>query len=135
MNSIIIHGRLVRNPILQSTASGVSVCRITVAVDRTYKNADGEKQADFFEVICWRGLSDLVSKYFTKGKEIVVQGEMQCRKWQDKDSNNRYTWELMANNIDFCGGGIKAEKRDDNPQFATTEAGYYDFDDESDIPF
>ena len=134
MNNIVIHGRLVRNPISQATASGVSVSRITVAVDRTYKNADGEKQADFFEVICWRGLADIVNKHFAKGKEIVVQGEMQCRKWQDKDGNNRYTWELMANNIDFCGGG-KVEKKNDNPQLATTEAGYYDFDDESGIPF
>ena len=101
-NHITIHGRLTADPELKQTQSGVSVCNFTVAVDRSYKNGE-EKQTDFFTVVCWRGLADMVSKYFAKGKEILVSGEMQSRKWQDNDGNNRISWEIMASGVDFCG--------------------------------
>ena len=103
LNKISIHGRLVRDPELKTTPSGVSVCNFTVAVDRSYTKQGEEKQTDFFECVAWRGLADTISKYFTKGKEIVVTGEMQSRKWQDKDGNNRISWEIMADSVDFCG--------------------------------
>lgn len=102
LNHITIHGRLTADPELKQTQSGVSVCNLTVAVDRSYKNGE-EKQTDFFTVICWRGLADMVSKHFAKGKEILVSGEMQSRKWQDNEGNNRVSWEIMANGVDFCG--------------------------------
>lgn len=101
-NHIVVHGRLTADPELKQTQSGVSVCNFTVAVDRSYKNGE-EKQTDFFTVVCWRGLADMVSKYFAKGKEILVSGEMQSRKWQDNEGNNRISWEIMANGVDFCG--------------------------------
>lgn len=103
MNFIAIHGRLVRDPESRHTQSGVSVCNFTVAVDSSYSRQGEEKQTTFFDVVCWRGLADMVSKYFHKGKEIVVTGEMQSRKWQDKDGNNRVSWEIMASSVDFCG--------------------------------
>ena len=109
MNFIAIHGRLTRDPGMRQTQSGVSVCNITVAVDRSYAKQGEEKQTDFFEVVCWRGLADLVGKYFSKGKEIVVTGEMQSRKWQDKDGNNRVSWEIQAGSIDFCGSKGNSE--------------------------
>ena len=102
LNHITIHGRLTANPELKQTQSGVSVCNFTVAVDRSYKNGE-EKQTDFFTVVCWRGLADMVSKYFAKGKEILVSGEMQSRKCQDNEGNNRISWEIMAIGVDFCG--------------------------------
>ena len=103
LNKIFIHGRLVRAPESRTTQSGVSVCNFTVAVDRSFTRQGEEKQTDFFECVAWRGLADTISKYFTKGKEIVVSGEMQSRKWQDKDGNNRISWEIMADSVDFCG--------------------------------
>ena len=115
-NNIIIHGRLTADPELKQTQSGVSVCNFTVAVDRSYKNGE-EKQADFFTVVCWRGLADMVAKYFTKGKEIIVSGEMQSRKWQDNEGNNRIAWEIMANSVDFCGS-----KSDNSGNSATTNS-------------
>ena len=102
LNHITIHGRLTADPELKQTQSGVSVCNFTVAVDRSYKSGE-EKQTDFFTVVCWRGLADMVSKYFVKSKEILVSGEMQSRKWQDNEGNNRISWEVMANAVDFCG--------------------------------
>jgi len=103
MNFIAIHGRLTRDPEMRTTQSGVSVCNFTVAVDSSYSRQGEEKQTTFFDVVAWRGLADMVSKYFHKGKEIVVTGEMQSRKWQDKDGNNRVSWEIQANSVDFCG--------------------------------
>jgi single-strand DNA-binding protein len=102
LNQIVIHGRLTADPELKQTPSGVSVCTITVAVDRSFKNGE-EKQTDFFTVVCWRGLADMVGKFFQKGKEILVSGNMQSRKWQDKEGNNRVSWEILAQNVDFCG--------------------------------
>ena len=103
MNIIAIKGRLVRDPEMRRTQSGVAVTTITVAVDRAY-DADGEKQTDFFDCVFWRQGAEFVSKYFSKGKEIIVQGEMQSRKWQDKDGNNRISWEIQNAHAEFCGG-------------------------------
>lgn len=103
MNIIAIKGRLVRDPEIRQTQSGVSVTTITVAVDRSY-SAGGEKQTDFFDCVFWRQEAEFVSKYFKKGKEIIVHGEMQSRKWQDKDGNNRISWEIQNAHAEFCGG-------------------------------
>ena len=103
MNFIAIHGRLVRDPEIRQTQSGVSVTTITVAVDRSY-SAGGEKQTDFFDCVFWRQSAEFVSKYFSKGKEIIVHGEMQSRKWQDKDGKNRISWEIQNAHAEFCGG-------------------------------
>ena len=103
MNIIAIKGRLVRDPEIRQTQSGVSVTNITVAVDRSY-SAGGEKQTDFFDCVFWRQGADFVGKYFKKGKEIIVTGEMQSRKWQDKDGNNRISWEIQNARAEFCGG-------------------------------
>jgi single-strand DNA-binding protein len=102
LNTITIHGRLTQDVELKQTQSGVSVCNFTVAVDRSYSKGE-DKITDFFTVVCWRGLADMVSKYFGKGKEILVSGEMQSRKWQDNDGNSRVSWEIQADTVDFCG--------------------------------
>lgn len=103
LNHIVIHGRLTADPELKSTQSGVSVCRITVAVDRSFAKQGEEKQTDFFNVVFWRGLAEMVSKYFAKGKEILVSGEMQSRKWAADDGTNRTSWEIAGSTVDFCG--------------------------------
>lgn len=101
MNKIIIKGRLTRDPELRQTGSGVSVCNITVAVDRAYSKED--KQTDFFDCVFWRQGAEFVSKYFTKGREILVEGEMQSRKYQDKEGNQRTAWEVCNAHAEFCG--------------------------------
>jgi single-strand DNA-binding protein len=103
MNIIAIKGRLVRNPEVRKTPNDISVCTITVAVDRAFSSS-GEKQTDFFDCVFWRQGAEFVSKYFSKGKEIIVHGEMQSRKWQDKDGNNRISWEIQNAHAEFCGG-------------------------------
>ena len=103
MNIIAIKGRLVRDPSTKTTPNGVTVCNITVAVDRAFSSG-GEKQTDFFDCVFWRLGAECVTQNSSKGKEIIVTGEMQSRKWQDKDGNNRISWEIQNAHAEFCGG-------------------------------
>ena len=107
LNIITIHGRLTNEPTLRTTQSGVSVCNFTVAVERSYVNGE-DRQANFFDVVAWRGLGDVICKCFSKGKEIVIHGQMQSRKWSDKDGNMRTSWEIKADGFDFCGSAPKS---------------------------
>ena len=129
MNIIAIKGRLVRDPELRKTPNDISVCTATVAVDRAYSNG-GEKQTDFFDCVFWRKGAEFVSKYFSKGKEIIVTGEMQSRKWTDKDGNNRISWEVQNCHAEFCGG------KSDNAAPAETVSDFAVLNDSDDsLPF
>lgn len=132
LNHITIHGRLTQDIELKQTKSGVSVCNFTVAVERSYSKEE-DKITDFFTVVCWRGLADMVAKYFTKGKEILVSGEMQSRKWQDNDGNNRVSWEIQANTVDFCGSKGNTNPITTNATQSNLDAAVDDT--EGDIPF
>ena len=102
LNHIVIMGRLTRDPELRRTQSGIPVCTITVAVDRDYQSRDSqEKQTDFIDVVAWRQTAEFISKYFTKGRMIVVEGSLQSRKWTDKNGQNRVSWEIQTNNVYF----------------------------------
>ena len=101
LNHIVLMGRMARDPELKQTQSGVSVCNFTIAVDRDYKNGD-EKVTDWVDVVCWRGTADFVSKFMGKGRNVVVSGSLQSRKWQDKEGNNRTSWEVQAQNVYFA---------------------------------
>ena len=101
LNHIVLMGRMVKDPELKQTQSGVSVCNFTIAVDRDYKNGD-EKVADFVDCVVWRNSTDFVSKYMKKGRMVVVSGSLQSRKWQDKEGNNRTSWEVQAQNVYFA---------------------------------
>ena len=102
LNTITIMGRLVRDPELRRTQSGTAVCSFTVAVDRDFQSKDGgERQTDFIDVVAWRQTGEFVSKYFAKGRMIVVSGSLQSRKWQDRNGQNRISWEVIADNVYF----------------------------------
>ena len=102
LNHIVIMGRLTRDPELRRTGSGIAVASFTVAVDRDYSGKDsGEKETDFIDCVAWRQTGEFVSKYFTKGRMIVVDGRLQIRGWTDKDGNKRRTAEVVADNCYF----------------------------------
>lgn len=113
MNNICITGRLTSAPEIKKTTSGVSVCSVSVAVDRDYK-VNGEKATDFIPCVFWRGTAEFVGKYFSKGDMIAVVGSLEIRKYKDKDGNNRTVWEVKADKVNFCGG--KKEVSQDNTQ-------------------
>ena len=111
LNEIVIHGRLTADPTIKQTASGVNVCYMTVAVDRTYAKQGEEKITDFFTVNAWRKLAENASRHLSKGSEVIVFGAMHSRKWTDKNNENRISWEISASDIDFCGS--KTENKPD----------------------
>ena len=102
LNHITLMGRLTRDPELRRTGSGIAVASFSVAVDRDFgKNDNGEKETDFIDCVAWRQTGEFVSKYFTKGRMIVVSGRLQVRSWTDKDGNKRRTAEVVADNVYF----------------------------------
>ena len=100
-------GRLVADPELKTTASGVSVTSFRIAVDRSYVKSGEERKADFIDIVCWRQQAEFVCRYFGKGSLIAVEGQLQTRTYQAKDGTNRYVVEVVADNISFTG-----ERRD-----------------------
>ena len=101
LNHITIMGRLTRDPELRRTGSGVAVASFTVACDRDMAPQGQEKETDFIDCVAWRQTGEFVSKYFTKGRMIVVSGRLQIRSWTDKDGNKRRTAEVVADNCYF----------------------------------
>lgn len=99
-NLVVLTGRLTVQPELKTTPNGISVCTFGIAVDRAYKKGE-EKQTDFLNVTCWRSTAEFVSKWFTKGNLIGIEGSIQTRKYTDKDGNNRTAFEIVANNVHF----------------------------------
>lgn len=129
LNHITVMGRLVRDPELRTTQSGVSVTSFTVAVDRDFQPKDGERQADFIDCVAWRQAAEFVSKHFSKGRMIVVDGSLQSRKWQDKSGQNRVSWEILADSVYF-GDSKRDGAADDHPAAGFTEA-----EEDGELPF
>lgn len=102
LNTIVLMGRLVADPELRTTNNGVSVTSFRIAVDRNFTRQGEEKQTDFFDIVAWRNTAEFVSRYMSRGQLIAVQGSMQSRRWQDKDGNNRISWEVQADNVYFA---------------------------------
>lgn len=101
LNCAVIMGRLTADPELRQTPSGVSVTKFTVAVDRRTKSGE-DKIADFINVVAWRSSAEFVVKYFQKGSMIAVQGSIQTGSYE-KDGIKHYTFEIIADNVSFCG--------------------------------
>jgi len=101
MNKAIIMGNLTRDPDMRATSNQVSVCSFTVAVERRFKDASGNRPVDFINCVAWRQQADFVAKYFAKGNRIVVIGAIQTRNYDDRDGNKRTATEIIADEIYF----------------------------------
>ena len=102
LNHIVVMGRLTRDPELRRTGSGIAVTSFTVAVDRDFPNKEsGERETDFIDCVAWRQTGEFISKYFTKGRMIVVDGRLEMRDWTDKDGNKRTSAEIVVANAYF----------------------------------
>ena len=129
LNHIVIMGRLTRDPELRSTQAGVSVTSFTVAVDRDFGGRDGgERQTDFIDCVAWRQTGEFVSKYFRKGSMIVVSGRLQSRKWQDRDGNNRTSWEINADNVYFGESRRDGEANRSDSSYSAPAGNYGGYD-------
>lgn len=101
MNNVVLKGRLVADPELRQTASGIFVVSFTIAIDK-YTGKDGEKSADFIGCNAWRGTAEFISKYFTKGQEILIRGQIHNKNWESNGVKH-FSYEVTAENAEFCG--------------------------------
>lgn len=120
MNKVFLIGNLTRNPEMRSTQSGVAVCNFTIAVNRRFKNANGQQETDFLNVIAWRQLAELCNKYLAKGRKVAVIGNIQTRTYEAKDGSKRTAWDIVADEVEFLTpqNGTQSE-----PGAYTTAAG------------
>lgn len=128
-NGVHIMGRITRDLELRHTQSGTAVCQLCVAVTRSFKDANGEYQSDFIDCVAWRNSAEFITKYFSKGAMIALDGELQTRNYTDKDGNKRKATELLVSSAAFTG-----EKREATAKPAPTEDDYSAISDD-DLPF
>ena len=144
LNCAVIMGRLTADPELRQTPSGVSVTRFSVAVARSFVRQGEERQTDFIDVVAWRNNAEFISKYFSKGSMIAIQGSLQTGSYEDKNGVKRRTFEIGADNASFCGskaesgttGGFQKPASAPAPSFANgTAEDFQPSDDDDDLPF
>lgn len=101
MNKCFFIGNLTRDPEPSTTNGGISVCKFCIAVQRSRSSESGEREADFFNVITWRGLADNCSKYLVKGSKVAISGRIENRSYEDKNGDKRYVTEVTADEVEF----------------------------------
>ena len=101
MNKVILIGNLSRDPETRTTSGGLTVCSFTLAVNRRFKTQDGKQEADFINIVAWRQLGELCSKYLAKGKKAAVTGSIQTRTYEAQDGSKRYATEVLADEVEF----------------------------------
>ena len=110
MNRVTLIGNLTKDPDLRKTQNGLSVCTFPLAVQRRFADQNGEKQADFFNVVCWRGLADNCTKYTKKGSKIAVHGSLQNRSYKDNNGNKRTITEIIADEVEFLDRKVETDQ-------------------------
>lgn len=112
INNVVLMGRIVADPELRTTPAGNSVTAFSIAVDRDYVKVGEERQADFIDIVAWRGTAEFICKYFQKGQLIAVQGSIQIRSYTDSHGNKRKAVEVLAERVSFCGRKESKENPD-----------------------
>ncbi|MDL2220495.1 single-stranded DNA-binding protein [Eubacteriales bacterium OttesenSCG-928-N14] len=140
MNKAILIGNLTRDPDLRMTNSGISVCTFSIAVQRRFANQAGERPADFFNIVTWRGLAENCGKYLKKGSKVGVCGSIQNRNYDAADGTKRYVTEIVADEVEFLDranrdgeGGGRPNASEPSPFDADVEFG--DAVDDDELPF
>lgn len=145
LNIVVIMGRLTADPELKTTNSGNTLTSFAVAVERSFAKG-GNRETDFINVVAWRSTAEFICKYFRKGQMIAINGSLQQRNYEDRDGNKRTAYEVVAQQVSFCGG--KQDKPSDAGHGALsgavdvvaeelagmTDADFIDMDD-GDLPF
>lgn len=111
MNRVVMIGNLTKDPELSETPSRIKVCRFSIAVQRRFPNAQGEREADYFNVIAWRGVAESVAKYLKKGSKAGVSGSVQTRTYDANDGSKRYVTEIIAEEVEFLSQKREEDKR------------------------
>lgn len=154
LNRTVLMGRLVHDPELKTTNSGLNVTNFRIAVDRDFVKAGEERQADFFDIVAWRHTANFVCSRFKKGSMIAIDGKLQSRSYQAQDGSNRTVVEVVADSVSFTGERTNNSAREDVPpvqnnatqanfeadtgiqqEFAKPSSDFEDVEYDSDLPF
>lgn len=115
MNVVVLIGRLVADPELKYTPSGVAVCTFRIAVDRRFKSESGERETDFIDIVAWRQQAEFIANYMSKGRLVGVQGRMQTRSWVQQDGQRRWKTEVVADQVQFLDRPKEAQAQEAEP--------------------
>ena len=149
MNRAILVGNLTRDPELRATNGGVSVCTFTIAINRRFANANGEREADFIPIVVWRAQAENCARYLHKGSKVAVNGTIQTRSYDAQDGSKRYVTEVVADDVEFLtsassnggdrydGGAPRYQERSSNGGFGAEHAAPADMHniEDDDLPF
>ena len=137
MNKVILVGNLTRDPELITTNSGVSMCRFSLAIQRRFASADGNRETDFIPVVVWRAQADNCYKYLKKGSKAGVVGSVQTRNYETPEGQKRYVTEVVADEVEFLSTKAAEENRDFNSENNDKKTVVDDFEpiDDDDLPF
>ena len=124
VNKVILIGNLGKDPEVRYLDNGVAVANISLATSESYKNKEGERitQTEWHDVVLWRGLAEVAEKFLKKGSSVYIEGKLRTNKWVDKDENNRYKTEVLADKLTMLG---KSNSQDNSVQKSS----------EDDLPF
>ena len=126
LNKAILIGRLAKNPEINYTqGEGVAVTKFTLAVDRNFKNQNGQREADFIPIVCWRKLAENVANNLGKGRLVAISGRIQTRTYQAQDGSRRYVTEIVADEVQFL----------DYPKDKQATTGFIPVDEDEEVPF
>ena len=110
MNKVVMIGNLAADPESRTTQSGIAQCSFRLGVQRRFANQQGQREADFFPVVCFRQTAEFAGKYLAKGRKVAVEGSLQTRSYDAQDGSKRYVTEIIADNVEFCDSKPDAQK-------------------------
>lgn len=131
MNKAFLIGNLTRDPELTQTTNGIAVCRFSIAVQREFTNSEGERDADFFNIVAWRNTAENCNKYLKKGSKVAIMGAIQNRSYDAQDGTKRYVTEIVADKVEFVGSKASGDN-DEREEVSKLEPIK---DDDGDLPF
>lgn len=121
INKAIIIGRSTKDAEMRSTSTGKQVTTFTLAVDRDYKTAQGEREADFIPCVAWGKLAEIAGKYVTKGKQLAVAGRIQTRNYEDNNGQRKYITEIIVSDMQLLGSRQDAQQQPQAPALEPVE--------------
>lgn len=133
INKVILIGRLGADPEVKSISNGKNVATLNIATSEQWTDQNGQKQekTEWHRIVAWGRLADLCGKYLSKGRQVYLEGRLQTRSWEDQQGNKRYTTEIVANTVQFLGGGERSQNNDysQNATPASNQGGGNQFQD------
>ena len=131
MNKVVLIGRLTRDPELRYTGNNTPVATFSLAVNRNFSNQQGEREADFINIVVWRKQAENVKNYLTQGSQVAIEGRIQTRTYDDNNGQRRYITEVIADNVEFLGSKNSSNNTNNMNSSANNSAGPspYDFGD------